>query len=179
MEIFNRKFGTLIFVSTVILSLFQPALAEDKDLEAVAQLHPTARDDIKGVVTFTPQNGKLKVKAQVTGLTPGKHGFHIHEFGDCTAHDAESAGNHFAPENNPHGAPNDEKRHAGDLGNLVANEQGHATLDLVVDEIMLSGERSIVGRAVIVHEKADSFTQPSGDSGGRVACGVIGLKKLG
>ena len=146
--------------------------------KAVAVLHPTSGSNVAGTVTFTLSGDQVKVVANVTGLTPGKHGFHIHEFGDCTNPKGASAGGHFNPGNHQHGAPDATDRHAGDLGNIEADASGKAHLD-VTDKVMkLTGAESILGHAVIVHEKADDLkTQPTGDAGGRLACGVIGVGK--
>ena len=153
------------------------ALAGDTT-KAIAVLHPTQDNNVSGTVTFTASGDSVRVIADITGLTPGKHGFHIHEFGDCSDPKAANAGGHFNPTNHQHGAPDATDRHAGDLGNIEADTSGKAHLD-VTDKLMkLSGADSIVGHAVIVHEKADDLkTQPTGDAGGRVACGVIGVAK--
>ena len=153
------------------------ALAGDTT-KAIAVLHPTQGNNVSGSVTFTASADSVRVVADVTGLTAGKHGFHIHEFGDCSDPKAANAGGHFNPTNHQHGAPDATDRHAGDLGNIEADASGKAHLD-VIDKVMkLSGADSIVGHAVIVHEKADDLkTQPTGDAGGRVACGVIGVAK--
>jgi Cu-Zn family superoxide dismutase len=128
------------------------------------------------VVTFSQIDIGVRVIADVTGLEPGQHGFHIHEFGDCSAADATSAGGHFNPEGIEHGAPTDEYRHVGDLGNLEADEDGTAHYEFVDDRIAFAGSNSIIGRGVIVHARADDLgTQPTGDAGGRVACGVVGI----
>ncbi len=146
--------------------------------KVIALLHPTQGSNVMGTVTFTVEGDSVHVVADLTGLTPGKHGFHIHEFGDCSDPKAASAGGHFNPANHQHGAPDTTDRHAGDLGNVEADANGKAHLD-VTDKVMkLSGADSIVGHAVIVHEKADDLkTQPTGDAGGRMACGVIGIAK--
>ena len=116
--------------------------------------------------------------ARVTGLTPGTHGFHVHEFGDCSAADFTSAGGHFNPMAQPHGAPQAAARHVGDLGNIEAGADGVATLDWTDTQLAFEGMHGIVGRAVIVHAKADDLkTQPTGDAGGRLACAVIGVAK--
>ncbi len=131
-----------------------------------------------GTVTFTKTDDAVQVVADVTGLTPGEHGFHIHEFGDCSATDATSAGGHFNPTHKPHGAPDAAERHVGDLGNLEADASGKAHLEWKDKVMKLTGEDSIVGHAMIVHQKADDLkTQPTGNAGGRVACGVIGVAK--
>jgi superoxide dismutase, Cu-Zn family len=146
--------------------------------KAIAVLHPTTGSSVAGTATFTVAGDEVKVVADLTGLTPGKHGFHIHEFGDCSAPDAKSAGGHFNPGNHQHGAPDATDRHAGDLGNIEADGSGKAHLELTDKVMKLTGSDSIVGHAVIVHEKADDLkTQPTGDAGGRLACGVIGVAK--
>ncbi|MBD3336247.1 MAG: superoxide dismutase family protein [Candidatus Eisenbacteria bacterium] len=154
-----------------------PAEIEAPEITAaVAVLHPTEGHDVEGTVRFEQAAGGIKVTADVTGLSPGKHGFHVHETGDCTAPDASSAGGHFAPDGNPHGAPTDEERHVGDLGNITADENGEAHLEWTDDRLAFAGPHSIIGRAVIVHGGEDDLTsQPSGDAGPRVACGVVGI----
>ena len=148
--------------------------------KAVAVLHPTQGNDVSGLVTFTNVTGGVKVMAVVNGLTPGEHGFHIHEYGDCSALDAKSAGGHFNPENKPHGAPTDSLRHVGDLGNLVADSAGTTHYEWTDTLISFSGPHSIIGRAVIVHVGADDLkSQPTGNAGARAACGVIGIAKGG
>jgi Cu-Zn family superoxide dismutase len=131
-----------------------------------------------GTVTFTKTGDGMKVVADITGLKPGTHGFHIHEFGDCSAPDAMSTGAHFNPSKNPHAGHDAAKRHDGDLGNIEADASGKAHLELTDKMMTMSGEKSIIGRGLIVHEKADDLkTQPTGDAGGRVACGVIGVAR--
>lgn len=143
---------------------------------AVAVLHPTAGHTTAGTVTFTNVAGVYEVEAVVTGLEPGEHGFHIHEYGDCSAPDGSSAGGHFNPEDSMHGAPDDAVRHVGDLGNVTADSTGEARLEASDMHISFRGKHSIIGRAVVVHAGADDFTsQPSGAAGPRVACGVIGI----
>jgi superoxide dismutase, Cu-Zn family len=145
---------------------------------AVAVLHAASGGKVEGTVWFDPAPGGVKVKARVTGLTPGTHGFHVHEFGDCSAADFTSAGGHFNPMAQPHGAPQASARHVGDLGNIEAGADGVATLDWTDTQLAFEGHHGIVGRAVIVHAKADDLkTQPTGDAGGRLACGVIGIAK--
>ncbi len=146
--------------------------------KAVAELHGTKGNNISGTVTFTKEADGIKVVADITGLKHGKHGFHIHEYGDCTADDGSSAGGHFNPENVKHGAPTDSVRHVGDLGNIEAGQDGNAHLELTDTLLSFSGPHSIIGRGVIVHGGEDDLTsQPSGNAGPRVACGVIGIAK--
>jgi superoxide dismutase, Cu-Zn family len=152
--------------------------AADKPVRAVAHLRPTEGNRVWGIVTFTPVANGVRVSADVLGLTPGKHGFHIHEKGDCSAPDATSAGGHFNPTGMPHGGPHSDVRHVGDFGNLVADENGRAKATFIDKHIQLDGPHSIIGRSVIVHAKEDDLkSQPSGDAGGRVACGVIEMQQ--
>lgn len=144
---------------------------------AVAVLVPIGRSGVSGTVYLTKQNGAIHITGEVTGLSPGLHGFHVHEFGDLTAaDDGSSAGGHFNPEGQPHGAPDAEERHVGDLGNIEADQQGTSTVDITDPVVKLTGEHSVLGRALMVHEGEDHFTQPSGDAGARVAFGVIGIR---
>jgi len=139
--------------------------------------------DIEGKVTFTQEAaGKSTlVKGEVKGLAAGKHGFHIHQFGDFT-NGCTSAGGHFNPAGKEHGAPEDAVRHAGDLGNIIVGEDGKATVEMTDCQIPLIGENSIVGRSVVVHEGEDDLglgghaqSKTTGNAGGRLACGVIGI----
>lgn len=141
--------------------------------KAKALLTPTKGNKAVGQVDFTVVEGGVLIVADFDGLSPGKHGFHIHEFGDCSAPDASSAGGHFNPMKQKHGAPNDKERHVGDMGNLEADADGHAHYERIDTVIKLSGESNVIGRAVIVHEKEDDFSQPVGNAGTRLACGVI------
>ncbi|HEX7071516.1 MAG TPA: superoxide dismutase family protein [Rhodothermales bacterium] len=141
-----------------------------------AQLQPTQGNNVSGTVTFTEVAGGVRVVANITGLQPGEHGFHVHETGDCSASDASSAGGHYSPEGAPHGAPTDAagQRHMGDLGNIEADSSGTAMYERVDEVLALSGPNSIIGKAVIVHANMDDLeSQPSGNAGARVACGII------
>lgn len=146
---------------------------------AVCVISPVGKDSkVKGVIHFTQKGKSVEITGHVTGLTPGKHGFHIHEFGDLTSEDCMATGGHFNPTNKKHGAPEDEDRHVGDLGNLVANDDGKAEIKMTDSVISLNGKDSIIGRAIIVHGKADDLkTQPTGDAGARLGAGVIGMGK--
>ena len=146
--------------------------------KATVKLSPTANQTARGEVTFTAESGGVHVVGTFSGLVYGEHGFHVHEKGDCSAPDGTSAGGHFNPASKPHGAREAAARHAGDLGNLKADPYGLARVDFVDSTLSLSGPDSIVGRAVIIHEKADDFTtQPTGAAGARQACGVIEAAK--
>ncbi len=151
---------------------------ENTGITAQADLEPTAGNEAQGVVTFTETPEGVRIVANLRGLPPGRHGFHVHEFGDCSAPDAESAGGHFNPTNQPHGAPADIQRHDGDLGNIDAGPDGTAHFEWVDPVMELTGENSIVGRSVIVHAAPDDLTsQPSGNAGARLACGTIRIEQ--
>ncbi len=145
---------------------------------ATAVIHPTQGNNTQGLVIFTQDAAGLHIEAQLTNLTPGDHAFHIHEFGDCACDDAVCAGGHFNPTNKMHGGPESNNRHVGDLGNITANEHGNGSYSHLDKEATLNGPHSIIGRSVIIHAQADDFTsQPTGNAGARVGCGVIGIAK--
>jgi len=155
------------------LSAQAPAAAK-----ATVKLAPTANQTARGEVTFTAESGGVHVVGSFSGLVYGEHGFHVHEKGDCSAPDGTSAGGHFNPATQPHAAREATARHVGDLGNLKADPYGLARVDFVDKTLSLSGPNSIIGKAVITHEKADDFTtQPTGNAGARQACGVIEAAK--
>jgi len=139
---------------------------------------------VTGTVTFEQSgSGPVKVSGEVSGLTPGQHGFHVHEFGDNT-NGCTSAGPHFNPTGKEHGAPDDENRHFGDLGNVVADNSGVAKVNITDKLLSLTGQNSIVGRSLVVHADPDDLgrgghelSKTTGNAGGRLACGVIGLTK--
>ena len=150
---------------------FMPAVEQ-----AVAVVHSTAGNSAEGTVTFTQTEEGVRVEANISGLDAnGTHGFHIHEFGDCRADDATSAGGHYNPMDMPHAGPMDEQRHVGDMGNLTANDNGVAEYVYLDEKIELSGVYSVLGLAVVVHAQEDDLeSQPVGDAGGRIGCGIIG-----
>jgi len=165
--------SAFVFVMAAVLA------AEPVDTgvhHACVVLHPTAGNKIEGTVHFEQIAKDVRITGRITGLSPGKHGFHIHMFGDCSAPDAASAGDHFNPGHADHGGPQDRNRHVGDLGNIEADKDGVANFSLVDDRITFDGPASILGRALVVHEKPDDLrSQPSGKSGARLACGVVGI----
>ncbi len=149
-----------------------------KVVKAICILYPTQGNNVSGTITFTQTDKGVKVIADIQGLSQGKHGFHIHEFGDCSSADGTSAGGHFNPDAKQHGAPMSMSRHMGDMGNLEADESGKAHLEYLDTVIRLNGPNTIIGKSIIVHKGEDDLkTQPSGNSGPRVACGVIGSAK--
>jgi Cu-Zn family superoxide dismutase len=140
---------------------------------ALAQVTPTQGSEVSGQVKFTRRGEDTLVEVSLSHLSPGEHGFHIHEKGDCSAPDGLSAGGHFNPTGLPHGGL-DGTRHEGDLGNLLAAADGTVNVNFHVRHLELSGDHGVIGRAVIVHAAADDLkTQPSGNSGKRLACGTI------
>lgn len=153
-------------------------------VKAVAVLKSDA--GVSGVIYFeqSSSGGPVTVTGEVKGLAPGEHGFHIHEFGDTT-NGCISAGPHFNVNAQNHGGPNSAVRHNGDLGNIVANGDGVADVDIKDSQISLSGgETDIHGRCLVVHEKKDDLGEggndeslKTGNAGGRLACGVIGITK--
>lgn len=143
---------------------------------ALATLEPLADSGVRGTVEFTNVTpDQVQVRVDVTGLTPGLHGFHIHEFGDCSAPDGSSAGGHFNPDKVMHGGPGAPEHHRGDLGNIKADAGGRAVVTMKTSAITLdAGPRGVLGRSVVIHADPDDLqTDPAGDAGGRLSCGVI------
>ncbi|MBD3616860.1 MAG: superoxide dismutase family protein [Gracilimonas sp.] len=141
--------------------------------ELVATVMPVGDSNVSGSVTFSESEEGVMVRGNFEGLEPGNHGFHIHEYGDCRAEDGTSAGGHFNPAGNNHGAPSDMERHMGDLGNIEADESGIAAVDYTDATVTLE---QILGRGIIIHAGEDDLeSQPTGAAGSRVACGVIGI----
>ncbi|MDO8862986.1 superoxide dismutase family protein [Haliea sp. E1-2-M8] len=146
---------------------------------ALAQVRPTIHGKAEGTVTFALGEGgegdqEMWVTVDLEGLEPGPHGIHIHEVGDCSADDASSAGGHFNPQDTSHGSPDAAERHAGDMGNIEADGDGRVDTELTFRGLALSGPTSILDRAVVIHLKKDDLeSQPAGDAGDRVGCGVI------
>ena len=166
-----------IYGLTVITALFLTARVWAAT--GTAAIEGTADgSDIGGSLKFEDTDKGLKVTGTLENIPTGDHGFHIHEFGDCSD-EGKGAGGHFNPDQHPHGDVMKEgvmKVHAGDMGNLVADKEGMAKVDVLIHGVTLnSGKFSVVGRAVIVHEKKDDFGQPTGNAGGRIACGPIVL----
>ncbi|HEX2476902.1 MAG TPA: superoxide dismutase family protein [Lacipirellulaceae bacterium] len=144
--------------------------------KAIAVVHPLGDSKVGGKVVFTQTRSGVEISAEITGLAPGEHGFHVHEFGDCSMADGTCAGGHFNPTGAPHAGPDDAKRHVGDLGNIKVSEDGKATYKRVDKMVALNGPNSIIGRSVIIHAAPDDLkSQPSGNAGARVGCGVIGI----
>lgn len=148
---------------------------------AVCVVSPTSGNKCAGVVRFMAmKDGKVKVTAMISGLTANaKHAIHIHQFGDTTDLSGKSAGGHFNPDGHPHGLPPNKERHAGDLGNLMADGEGKAKFELTVSNISIDGAKNgILGRAIVVHAKPDDGGQPTGNAGARIGFGVIGIANV-
>lgn len=142
--------------------------------ELTATVAATEGNTVNGTVSFTQESGEVVVRVALTGFEPGtRHGFHVHETGDCSAPDGTSAGGHFNPEGHDHALPDVDVRHAGDLGNVEADGEGNVNAEFRFADLHLDGEHGIGGRAVILHANADDGGQPTGNAGPRVACGVI------
>jgi len=153
--------------------------SKPKVYEAV--LTPTAGNTVAGTLTLSVVPDGVHIHGHLTGLGAGStHGFHVHEHGDCSAPDASTAGGHFNPTGSEHGDPAGMVHHSGDIPNLVADAQGGVDVDVTVHGVSLATSTSddVLGRALIVHRDADDYaTQPSGNSGPRIACGVILLNE--
>ncbi|TWU05821.1 superoxide dismutase family protein [Stieleria varia] len=153
-------------------------VSDDNAMESVAkakcELVSVGESGVEGQVEFSQQGEMVTVTGKVTGLSPGKHGFHVHEKGDLSDKETgKSTGGHYNPTDQPHGKMTDEKRHVGDLGNIEADADGVAMIDIKDSVISLTGDHSIIGRSIVIHADADQFTQPTGDAGARVAFGAI------
>lgn len=142
---------------------------------AQAVLKSAKGHKVTGTIHFTENGHMMKIDTMVNGLKPGPHGFHIHETGDCSKADFTSAGGHFNPDKKPHGSATGDQRHAGDMGNLVADNKGKAHTSMEVHGMtMKDGPHSIIGKAVIIHADPDDLkSQPVGNAGARVACGIV------
>lgn len=144
---------------------------------ARATLEPRSGSNVRGTVTFTQVGPDIvRITGEITGHSKGPKGFHIHEKGDCSDDKGMNTGGHFNPSKQKHGAPYSPERHAGDIGNINFNDKGVAKINITVGDISVSSGKpdSIIGRAVIVHAQQDDLkTDPTGNAGGRVACGVI------
>jgi len=146
----------------------------------VAVMTPTAGNEARGTVTFTGTADGIMVTANIAGLTPGDHAIHIHQFGDLRKDDGKGTGGHYNPEGHDHALPESDIRHAGDLGNLTAGADGNSSYSIMIRNVTFDGAHNpIIGRAVIIHAKADDGGQPTGNAGARVSQGTIGYANPG
>ena len=197
MNLFRTRIApTLFFAGVLLLTGCEPnedtadasmaaATEEQADESATARVEPLADSGVQGDVTFQAEDEGVRVTANLSGLSEGAHGFHIHENGDCGPGEdgtpGGAAGGHFAPNSDPHGAPTDSAgaHHTGDMGNIMADASGEAELDTTFSFLALSGSESIVGKAMMIHSGRDDLTsQPSGDAGDRVGCGIIEMEDM-
>ncbi|MEO6364447.1 MAG: superoxide dismutase family protein [Luteimonas sp.] len=167
--------------STTRPSTSSTAASASTAQSAAANLASASGSLVSGTLTATPMGDGVHLRGEVGGLAANStHGIHVHEKGDCSAADASSAGNHFNPAANPHGKRGSGSHHAGDMDNIIANGDGVATVDMHVKGVTLGGgaANDIAGRALVVHAMADDYrSQPSGNSGARVACGVLRVRR--
>ncbi len=175
----------LIAITGVFLALAacQPAAQKESATppsvsKAVAVLTPSSGSKIQGTVTFTEQTGSVMISATLAGLAPGKHGFHIHEWGNINCGDGMCTGGHYNPTASKHGDVDATERHIGDMGNIEADAAGNATFQKTISALSLNGPYSPIGRAVVLHANPDDLSQPTGNAGGRVAYGVIGISEV-
>ena len=173
-----RLCTTLALITTAALAACSSSPHDPMATGAVAQarLQPTQGSSVQGMVRFTTQkDGTVRVQGSVQGLAPNtEHGFHVHEKGDCSSPDFNSAGGHFNPTSQPHGAHGGGKHHVGDMAELMTDANGTANISFNSSSLKLRGPNSIIGKAVIVHAAPDDVNaQPSGNAGARLVCGVI------
>jgi Cu-Zn family superoxide dismutase len=171
-----RKFTWIGVIAITTLSTAGCVVQGARPLHATATLEPRSGSAVKGLARLTERRGVVRARVEVEGLAPNSvHGFHLHEKGDCSAPDASSAGGHFNPGNAAHGRADAAVHHAGDLPSLVADAGGRARVMFEIPGVTLTaGPTSIIGRSFVIHRDADDFTsQPAGNSGPRVACGVV------
>ena len=174
-----RRSGILASAGVVLalglLGTAGRAVAADA-AKATATIESRSGSKVTGKAVFTElPSGGTKIEVWIENATPGTHGIHLHEKGDCSAPDAASAGPHFNPAGNPHAGPADSKHHNGDWGNITIGADGKGHLEMTSDMLTVKpGPNSVMGKAVVFHEKADDLkSQPSGDAGGRFGCGVV------
>ncbi|GAA5815390.1 hypothetical protein MFLAVUS_008898 [Mucor flavus] len=176
-------FSTLALATSLLVSAFSSISAQE--LKAIAYVS-AANSEVTGTISFSQEfkHGPTWVYANITGLTPGDHGLHIHQFGDLS-NGCISTGPHYNPHNETHGGPEAEVRHVGDFGNIVAQENGIAILNITTNSLELCGKKSIIGRGIVVHENIDDLglggtplSNSTGNAGGRIACGVIGYPSV-
>lgn len=147
--------------------------------EARAIIRPINQSGVKGEVVFKKVSEGIQIVADISGLKTGLHGFHIHEFGDCGGEGGAATGGHFNPFHAKHGSPDDKIRHVGDLGNVEADKEGNAHYERIDKMISFKGETSILGRSIVVHSDPDDFvTQPTGNAGVKLGCGIIEPEEL-
>lgn len=166
---------SIVALIAVIIGCKTATSNDSKQL--LLNFEPKSSSTVSGSASFVQKNGIVTFKAKLSGLTPGVHAIHIHEKSDCSAADGSSAGGHWNPTFKKHGKWAVEEYHKGDIGNFTADQNGNGTITLTTDEWCIDcGDQTkdVLGKGLIVHEGSDDFvTQPTGNSGGRVACSAI------
>lgn len=167
-----------IALFSVALLLLGACATTGTGLSAIANLAPTSGSTASGTVLLTQNgDGSVTVRVDLTGVPPGVHGFHIHEKGDC-GDNGNAAGGHYNPTGTPHGAPNSDPHHAGDFGNVTANAAGEVRTSFTTRSVTVgAGPTTAIGHAIILHANPDDLTtQPTGNAGARIACGVVMMR---
>ena len=171
----KKIFLSVIVVIAVIIGCKTSSTNDSKKL--LLNFEPKSNSTVSGTARFFEKNGKVTFEAKISGLKPGIHAIHIHEKSDCSSADGSSAGGHWNPTFKKHGKWGVGEYHKGDIGNFTADKNGNGTITLTTDEWCIDcGDQTkdVLGKALIVHEGSDDFvTQPTGNSGGRVACSAI------
>lgn len=166
-------FALSAFSAVLLGACATPAMGPSAGADLLARSGST----VTGKVSFSETDGRLRIEAMVSGLAPGEHGFHVHDAGDCSAPDASSAKGHFNPLAKAHGHYSGAEHHGGDMPNLVANAQGDAKYSVELKGLSLNGPSGVVGRSIVIHADPDDYkSQPAGNSGKRIACGVIAAR---
>ena len=173
----TRALGTVLFAGALASVGTAPVASAQSPhaLTATARIAGLGGAKIGGELKFAQAAGPVRVTGKLAGLPPGPHGFHVHVNGNCDSADGMSAGGHFNPKGAPHGDVAAAKHHLGDMGNIVADAAGNADVDIELSGVVLTliGTNSLLNRSVIVHAARDDFSQPVGNAGARIACGVI------
>ena len=179
-----RRLISSCFVLAAALSICVTTQAQDKKDHdhdhaniapngAVCKIRPTKGNKLFGLLTLKQKDGHVLIRGSVRGLTPGEHGFHIHQFGDMRGSDGKATGGHFNPKGHKHAGLDSKERHVGDFGNITADAEGVAKVNIKAEGLSLF---SVIGRAFVVHGgKDDLKSQPSGAAGPRIGTGVIGI----
>lgn len=174
MKTIKKLFIPLIIILTFI------SCGKGEDKTAIVNIESKSDSNVTGNITFTEKGNKVIMKAEIFGLSEGKHAIHIHETGDCSSADGKSAGGHWNPTDENHGKWMANAFHIGDIGNLEADASGKATAEKETDLWCLNCDdekKNIIGKAIIIHAGVDDFnSQPSGAAGSRVGCGVIKIQ---
>jgi Cu-Zn family superoxide dismutase len=172
-----RKY-VLFSITLLLFALLTACASMSTSPSAAATLSSTSGSTAAGTVQLTQlSDGSVRVTVDLTGVPPGVHGFHIHDKGDC-GDNGNAAGGHFNPAATAHGAPSADLHHAGDFGNVTADPDGRVHLEFTTRSVTVdAGPNSAVGHAVILHANPDDLvTQPTGNAGPRIACGIVQMK---